>query len=534
MVSVGLIPLCHGTEFEGSANPMGSMNKSKKQRLKGKETILPYFEGCHDKGDLLSGAELELMLFARAGNGFRLASDKENVALVEEMKIYQQSNRFDFSNEPGAHMIEIKTDPYILESIENIPREILTAQASVLRATKATGILQSPFAVVPFSSEKDCRANIISARKDDDYSVRPRMLMDGIRDIMNESASAYPVMNTAVHWTHGVKSKRHAFEMSRMQAALLPFLLVLTENRPPYQNNDTTRVKVHTGIDYRRSLAFNGGIDSKRGLIPEFTYAARDENEFVERLVDTVLESPMIFYFDNDDNFTIAPKGLYLSPMDMKGYGHENVAQFEQALSGFWWSFKYKLGDKPSDAFLHELRDFDSGPEVVTNISLIGGMLALNDEARAEMFTRLEGKYGIPIMSDPLEARTIIKSNLDGAYHRGDKKYHTTDRHMEVPFGSKGHTMLDFLRSDLLPMLEDQYRNMPAAHDLQDLRFKASTGMTNTQLWYDCFKSMKQQICAVRELVGNENYNMLANQSKSWAQHFDEGNMPFMKPRRTR
>lgn len=109
---------------------MGRISKPKKQKLKGKETILPYFEGCHDNGDILGGAELEFMLFARADNGFRLASDEENVALIEEMKAYQQTNRFDFSNEPGAHMIEIKTDPYILESIENIPREILTAQAS--------------------------------------------------------------------------------------------------------------------------------------------------------------------------------------------------------------------------------------------------------------------------------------------------------------------------------------------------------------------------------------------------------------------
>lgn len=510
---------------------MGSMNKSKTQSLKGRKTILPYFEGCHDQGDLMSGAELEVMLFAQAGNGFRLANDKENLALIEEMKIYQQTNRFDFSNEPGAHMIEVKTDPYVLKSIENIPREILTAQASVLRATQAVGILQSPFASVPFASEAECIANIISPRKDDEYSVRPRLLMDGIRDIMNKSASAYPVTNTAVHWTHGVRSKRHAFEMSRMQAALLPFLLVLTENRTPYQNNSKERVRLHTGIDYRRSLAFTNGVDSIRGLIPEFTFSARDEDEFIENLIDTVLHSPMISYFDNDGNFSIPPKNKTLTPMDMQGLGKEDVAQFEQAMSGFWWSFKYKLGKEPGAPFLHELRDFDSGPEVIANISLIGGMLALNDGARAEMFNRLEGKYGIPIMSDPLEARKVIRENMSGAHHRGDKKYHTTDRHMEVPFGSKGHTMLDFLRSDLLPMLEEQYKGTPAAADLQDLRFKASTGMTNTQLWYDSFKSMKEQICAVRKMVGNENYNMWANQSKSWAQHYDEGNLPFLKPR---
>lgn len=510
---------------------MGSINAARKKKLKGIETVRPYFEGAGEDAKILYGAELELMLMTSLGasKGFRLANDKENLALTEAVMSLKK-NTIDVSNEPGAHMIEIKTDPHKLPSIENVSREILTGQASILAQAQELDIVASPFAVMPFASEQACMDNIISKRKGA-YNDRPRLMTQAFRQVMGATASAYSVINTAVHGTHDVKSVRHAFEMSRMQAALLPFFFILTENRPPYQFGQKGRVKINTSIDCRRQMIFSTGQSERRALIPDFTYAARNEDDFIGMLIDTVLNSPMAFYYDDDYRFKVVPKGKIVTPMDMQGLGPQDMAQFELALSGFWWCFKYKLPTEDKVGFLHELRDFDSGPEVVANISLIAGMLAANDMARFGMFEKLEQKYGIPILSDPAEARRVIQENMDGAYHRGDKQVHGTDRHMEIPFGSKKHTMLDFLRADLLPMLEDQYKGTPASDLLQDLRFKASTGVTNTQLWYDNIKSMAQQTRIVRDMVADKDaYNMLYNQSKSWAQHYDEGNLPYVKP----
>jgi hypothetical protein len=101
---------------------------------------------------------------------------------------------------------------------------------------------------------------------------------------------------------------------------------------------------------------------------------------------------------------------------------------------------------------------------------------------------------------------------------------------MLVPFGARGDTMMDFLRADLLPMLEQQYRGTAAADKLSNLRFVAQNGMTNSQLWYDTIKSAAQQYDAVRAMTApNSGYNRLANQNKSWAQHYDEGNLPMLR-----
>ncbi len=524
---------------------MGSIRKDRKEPLEGKQTLIPYFTGSGEDSTPLYGTELEIMFMVNAGaeKGFRLPTDAENIKLTDAVLPPQdrQDNenkgfkaKINMSNEPGAHMVELKTNPHVLSAIENIAHEI-ASQKSVL-SLKATELetpqIQSPFAIMPFATPLECMNNIISGREYDyGYCDRPRIMMESFKRIMSRKAHSYPVANTSVHGTHGVKSLRHAFEMTRLQSALLPFFLILTENRPPYQNAREQRVSIHTGLQSRQNLCtITKNSHTKRGLIPDFTFAARNEHDFLNMMLDEILHAPMLVYYDHEYNFKAVPRGQEIAPANMQGLGPETVAQFELAMSEFWWSFKYKLPPEGCDGILHELRDFDSSPETTANMALIIGMLALNDSARAAMIDRLEKKYALPLISDPLAAEQAIKKNLLGVYHRGDKRFHHTDQHMKIPFGAKNHTMLDFLRQDLLPMLEQQYQGTAAADKLEDLRFKAQNGMTNTQLWYDVFKSMTDQIAKVQAMTADpEPYNTLANQQKSWAMHREEGRLPCLK-----
>jgi hypothetical protein len=102
---------------------------------------------------------------------------------------------------------------------------------------------------------------------------------------------------------------------------------------------------------------------------------------------------------------------------------------------------------------------------------------------------------------------------------------------MQIPFGARGHTMLDFLRTDLLPMLEQQYKGTAAAAKLHNLRFVAQTGLTNTQMWYDRFTSADHMKKALHDITApGGGYNRLASQGKSWAQHADDGALKFPAP----
>ena len=547
---------------------MGANSRERTEIITGRDMLIPYFEGFGQGTELLGGAELEIFLMRRAQDGFERVSDYENFKLIDTLQHhagpYGNEPPTPVTHEPEASQIETQSRPHRLGEIHFVAEEIAAHRASILRRARALEVtapeienchsqltakqselrppaapLQAgelvacPFAVMPFSPAAAALHNVITPRGHGrDYSDRPRLMMESFRRAMSAEAVKYPVTNIAVHFTHGVHSLRHAFEMTRLQAALMPFFLVLTENRPPYSADAPERIMHHTGLRARLSLNTKTPLNAQqRGLLPDFMFAARDEHDFLDRMLDTVLNAPLLAYYDHDGNFRPAPANDPVTPLAMKGRGPESVAQFELAMSEFWWSFKYKLPRGFSGLF-HELRDFDSGPEVVSNISLIGAMLGLDDTARRDMIGRLERKYGIPLMTDPETARRVIRGNLHGVYHRGNPRIHTDagTRHMLVPFGARGDTMMDFLRADLLPMLEQQYRGTAAADKLSNLRFVAQNGMTNSQLWYDTIKSAAQQYDAVRAMTApNSGYNRLANQNKSWAQHYDEGNLPMLR-----
>jgi hypothetical protein len=519
------------------------------------------------------GAELELMLIKRTRDGkLLLPTDYENFRLTESITQTGASagdalGPGDFSNEPPACMIELKTKPHTLGQLHHItgqmdankavlaykaanlaiPQEELDAMRGRIAAEKSEMVLPDrplypgelllcPFAVLPFAKRDRLLANIISPRgAGASYTDRPRLMMRSFRAIMSPKAVSYPVSNSAVHVTHGTHSRQHAFEMSRLLCGMMPFLFVFTENRPPYQNGSFRRQMKHTGIMARVTMNIRTEFNRvSRGLYPEFVWTAKNADEFVDDMLKTYLDAPMLAYWNNEGKFTPAERGEQLRPAAMQGKGPENVSQFELAMSQFWWCFKYKLHPKEPGAILHELRDFDSGPATVNNVSLLMGMFSLNDGARAQILDTLDRKYGIPLMRDPQAARAVVYRNTRDALHRGDTARHPEcgGRHMQTPFGAHGHTMLDFLREDLMPLLERQYKGTASERNLGTIRFIAATGMTDTQLWYDCFASQEEQARALLAMTEDvKAYNDLLHQGKSWAQLHAEGRLPWLERR---
>jgi len=554
---------------ENRCELMAQSSKDRHEKLNGTSALMPYFRGGGPGSTLRVGAELELMLMKRTRDGALLVvSDYENKRLSEHLATPGpdgQLSAANFSNEPPASMVELKTAPYTLAELFNVNAEMATAKATLIRkaasleipaeeleqagqAINASGseltlpdrplyqgeLLVCPFAILPFASAAQMMDNIISARGEgDNYSDRPRKLMRSFTQAMNREAAVYPVTNTAVHVTHTATDMQHAFEMSRLQSAMMPFLFVLTENRPPYQRGSENRTTVHSGVMARLSLnsrtAFN---KSQRGLIPDILWNARNAEDFARQISKTVLSTPMLAYWDHNGKFTPAPLDTPITPLKMNGLGPSDISQFELAMSQFWWSFKYKFHPKEKGALLHELRDFDSGPATVAHISLVMGMLALDEARRKQMTSLLEDKYGIPLMSDPKRARAVIMRNIRGALHRGSEKHNPGcgGRFMNTPFGTNGHTMQHFLQNDLMPMAEAFYQDKPEQAQLESLRYVAATGMTDAQLWYDSFESPEAQTEALLAMTADPaHYNQLLGEGKSWAHLHAEGKLPYLK-----
>ncbi len=546
---------------------MGTTSADHKEKLQGPQSLRPYYDGSSAGLDLNAGGEQEFMLMKRTARGaFEIVSDYENFRLMQEAARSGRLTSNDFSNEPPASMFELKTPPYPAERTQDLLARMDTVRASLVdiagqmeiteeelkQARQAVSegrsqlvlpqdplgredLLISPFAVLPHLTPDELIANVISPRGcGPNYSDRPRRMVESFRRAMPARTLAYPFTNTAVHYTHGVKDMQHAFEMSRLQSALMPFMFVLTENRPPYQNGSTRRTRTHTGIAAHYSLNLTTDFNkAQRGLSPDILWQAKDAADFRDKMIDTFLHTPMFAYLDHNGRFTPAPAGLRLTPLSMQGLGPENVSQFELSMSQFWWSFKYKFHPKLKGALLHELRNFDSGPAVLKNVSLIMGMIALHDGPRQALIDLLDKKYGLPIMREPMTASRVIKKNLKKALHRGSNNHNAKSdgRHLLCPFGANGHTMMDFLKDDLMPMLEQHYKGTATAEKLDTLRFIAATGMVDSEFWARCFTSEPAQRKGITDLTRDpKTYGNLLKQDKSWAQMHAEGRIPCLSP----
>lgn len=464
---------------------MGAFNFEKQETLNGKpqDVLRAYFRAADPEETLRLGAELEVMLGVHTKNGARLLADHENYLLKEAVGRDYKGAIGRITNEPGAHMMEVVSSAQTVGNAHHIPNEIAALVSNLAESGASLSVSQedidaekakehhfrvadnalgrgelfiSPFTVAAFARADECRANLITPRSkpgSKDYSDRPRLMMKSFSQWLDPVAVPYPVTNVCVHLTHGVRDEIHAFEMSRLQAAMMPFLFVLAENRPPYQNGSTARTDIHTGLQARSALNLKTEFNqAQRGMAPDFLFEAKDHEEFIHRFIDYVCAQPMMAYWDHDGNFNASDPSDPVTPTNMHGKGPETVDQFILAASGFWWNFKYKFraGEGPS-GILHELRDFDTSPDSVKNMSLMMGMLAMDNDIRADFISRLENKYGIPIMSDPMAAKTIIDQNTKSALRRGNSGQ---ERFLLTPFGNNGHTMLELLRNDLMPLIE--------------------------------------------------------------------------------
>lgn len=475
---------------------MGANNPNKTDAIT-QEGLLQLFSGFGSDSPRTSGGENEIF-FTFGGPGFLLPNDDIHVTLTAPYR--GEDSPINYSDEPGAYMLEVKNDPpYAIVNLSNAPKDIWRQKHRLTVKMDEMGLKHSPFSCVPFSSFEDCIGNIIGSRgAGATYTDRITTLMGAYEQHgLLHTVSRNFITNDSIHWTTSVKTPQDAFQMARLQVAMMPFWFIYTENRPPYQNNSPERVDHHTGISSRKALC-------ERGMYPDFLFAAKDHRDFIDRMIEQVLHTKMLAYFDHNSKITAAPKNIELTASNMQGRGPEDISQFEQAMSQIW--LHYKLKQSPDGkGTLFERRDFDEGPETFQDVMLVCSMIDNDDTARHRLIHILEQGYGIPLFSDPATADGIIRHNMDAALRRG------TDgaRFVDTPFGaaSKGKTVHNFLNDTLLPMMEQFHQNTGMENMLHSWRFKAEYGMTNAQVWYDLFKSMDQQRGFITELMEESDYH---------------------------
>lgn len=473
---------------------MGAFNAGHREPIKSRDWLLGQLDGQGRYTELLAGGEQEVFLLDSSGI---LIEDARHQALRSKA----ESVGVSVKPEPGAFQGEVNTRACSIADLHAVASDVQNQIATVIDTGAEMGIILSPFSIVPMARPSECRSKLIIPDPNDPthYSHRPTVMLKAFMTHMGEEAANYPVVNICNHFTHGISDRRHFLEMARLNQALAAADFLLTENRTRFQRGSDKRINIHTGIFDRAMLnvrtPHNHGV--RRGLSPDFLFAS-NQDEFFERYVDMILHARMVAFYDHNDAFKPAPPGKFITAQRMQGLGPETMSQFEMSMSQFWWRFKFK---NTESGMLLEHRDFDASPGSAAYTALVWGMLGLDDEARRSMIKRLDEKYGIPIMRQPDKAEQIIRRNMVAALHRGDPARHGTDRHLLSPFGSRNHTVLDFLRQDLLPMLEDYYQNRPEAAMLDNLRLMADAGYNEAQLWHDNLLTQDHMSGFMREMA---------------------------------
>src|SRR5690606_29067936 len=129
----------------------------------------------------------------------------------------------------------------------------------IVHTAAQMGLKPSPYAVLADYNREGARANIIKPTQNDPgRGARLRSIMASWDVHLRASATDWPLQNTAIHVNHGARDLEHFYACYRRNAFLMPVLMMLMENRPPYISGK--RVKTHQGIIARSVLGARGGI----------------------------------------------------------------------------------------------------------------------------------------------------------------------------------------------------------------------------------------------------------------------------------
>ena len=233
------------------------------------------------------------------------------------------------------------------------------------------------------------------------------------------------------------------------------------------------------------------------------------------------MQRPMLTYYDFDLQMNVVPKGVVISPSNMQGYGPQNLSQLQLGMSQAWMNDKIKGKLSSGNGPFHEWRDVDSSPDAVESMNGLYPMLA-DREYRQRLMEALERDYGLPILSNPEAARTIINQNINSTLNRGQDG----QRFVDATFGDPrlGKTHHDLLCDTILPFMEDFHRGTPMEKGLGPWQFKARHGMTDAQFWAVQFQCLEEQRAGVQELTANFAHHAMMQCPQPWAQQL--GNFP--------
>lgn len=414
-----------------------------------------------DFSKLKTGMEMEFHIqdLRKPADQPSLASDDR----VLELKDNLRGKGFDVDDEIAAHMIELKTDSYGIKELPDLVARVKAMRKTLVEEAAALDLKPSPFATLADLDTKTALGNLITpTAADPDRGIRPRTMMNTLQSLDMSRLIHYPLLNTSIQTSTGMKDADHMFESARRHYYLLPFYFTALNTRPPEFNKLSGEKKdIHSGIELRR-------IMGERGLVPASFYKATDGNSFMGQYYREVYDRPMLCHIDIQDEFHMATAYNAESIRTLKGKGLNTYSNFSLSESFDWFSGKRKA-IPGTDFTRFEYRDIDSGLANDVTFTVLSALMTQDPDCGRDVDVLLES-YGYG--SIPARCAVDLENDLD-MVHRNARAY------LDIPYGTG---RMDQFAKDFYATIESYARKYGVHHHLMAFSMICETGFTEAKM----------------------------------------------------
>jgi len=368
------------------------------------------------------------------------------------------------SVEPAAHEIEIKTAPH--SSASEISNELLHNLHTLKQTAKEHGLKISDTSNKPHTDINMLRDNLVSMV--DPITGLKRRGPAIINDCREKGINAlvdYTVSTTSIQLTHSVKNAEQLYRWAKIHSALMPLYYAAFENRTRENNK-------HEAMLTRKSMG-------DRFLVADYLFQSEDSQDFTNRYIDFVTNSPLYSVLDEKGQDKPLSK---ITTFNQLPEEEKTLGNLLQAASFNWGVYKIKMiidedklqhGELELSNMLLEVRDFDSSDNAISAIAnWIYPLVA--DESNLDAMECYLEDFGIPVSSNPISALNIIREALD--------KVGLEENYLETKIGNEGKTLRNLVEEVIIPV-----------------SYSANLGEKNLENWIEIVKSQKPIFSAVTE-----------------------------------
>lgn len=473
---------------------MTTISDSDYRRVRGLEDVRDLFYP-EVSGDFKPRCGTEEEGFYVYKDNLQPIKDATNVELVRRLKAMGIST----SPEPSPSQLEHVTDAYTYEELGKVCADMHEKRVAIHNVCESLGIMRVPMPSIPHVSSQQALSEYIQPTLDDkSRGVRQKGLMTGPFQsaVLSSEGYDYPVKNTVIHYTCGVRDMDEKLKNGRRKQFLQPAIILLMENRSPFdygtKNRHTWKKDISQSMRARLVLGARGGIDNNY-------FNANTGDELAQLEYEDIISHPMFARYlpmktesgSLKSDFELLTLGKQSVPsfagLIEEGSELANRSNFLMARSLMWRWLKSK-NTFENDAeqninaigLLLEVRDIDTGIFQADCTPLIYAPMDFDPDFAGQVDDLL-AKYGFDSDNYDDNGLLMLERARFSAYYRGNERIHGNSDFLNIPYGSGN--MHEFIK-EFVDMLDQYYaKNIPQLRDqLRPLKYIAETGNTDAQI----------------------------------------------------